>query len=275
MSVVEIPEIPWTERIELPADRTAVLVVDMQNDFVHEKGALRVPAAAATVGPIRDLLSRARKAEVQVLFTQDWHSPDDEEFRIWPPHCVAGTWGAEIIAELSPQANEARVKKTTYDPFFRTELEELLRESGTKNLVVVGTVANICVLHAAGSAALRGFQGGGAQGRGERPYRFRPFRGFPPNHLPLPRPRPPLLLGHPFRLSFLFSRKLLSFFRPRENAAGGDEVRPSSGKISHENLADFDRSFYTKPPNDLHDLGYQALGYGPVGAHRNERIIPT
>jgi nicotinamidase-related amidase len=158
MSVVEIPEIPWTERVELPADRTAVLVVDMQNDFVHEKGALRVPAAAATVGPICDLLSRARKAEVQVLFTQDWHSPDDEEFRIWPPHCVAGTWGAEIIAELSPQANEARVKKTTYDPFFRTELEELLRESGTKNLVVVGTVANICVLHAAGSAALRGFK---------------------------------------------------------------------------------------------------------------------
>jgi nicotinamidase-related amidase len=80
MSVVEIPEIPWTERVELPADRTAVLVVDMQNDFVHEKGALRVPAAAATVGPIRDLLSRARKAEVQVIFTQDWHSPDDEEF---------------------------------------------------------------------------------------------------------------------------------------------------------------------------------------------------
>jgi len=158
MSVVEIPEIPRTERVELPADRTALLVVDMQNDFVHEKGALRVPAAAATVGPIRELLTRARERGVQVLFTQDWHSPDDEEFRIWPAHCLVGTWGAEIIAELAPRANEARVKKTTYDPFFRTELEELLRESGIKNLVVVGTVANICVLHAAGSAALRGFR---------------------------------------------------------------------------------------------------------------------
>lgn len=155
---MEIPEIPWTETVELPAGRTAILVVDMQNDFVHENGALRVPAAADTVEPIRSLLERARKAGALVIYTQDWHSSDDPEFRIWPAHCVAGTWGAQIISELSPRLGDITVKKTTYDPFFKTELEGVLAEKGVENLVVVGTVANICVLHAAGSAALLGLK---------------------------------------------------------------------------------------------------------------------
>lgn len=155
---MEIPEIPWTEAVELPAGRTAILVVDMQNDFVHENGALRVPTAAATAEPIRSLLERARKAGALVIYTQDWHTSDDPEFRIWPAHCVAGTWGAQIISELSPRPGEITVRKTTYDPFFRTELEGILAEKGVENLVVVGTVANICVLHAAGSAALRGLR---------------------------------------------------------------------------------------------------------------------
>ncbi len=130
----------------------------MQNDFVHERGALRVPAAAATIDPIRALLAKARAAGVPVIFTQDWHAPDDPEFRVWPPHAVAGTWGAEIVAELAPQPGEPMVRKTTYDPFFRTELEGLLQARGVEHVVITGTVANICVLHAAGSAALRGLQ---------------------------------------------------------------------------------------------------------------------
>lgn len=153
---MELPHIPWTEAVEVPARKAGVLVVDMQNDFVHERGALRVPAAAATVGPIQALLQRARQAGAAVIYTQDWHAPEDPEFRLWPAHCVAGTWGAEILAELAPQPGEPVVRKTTYDPFFRTELEALLRERGVEHLVIVGTVANICVLHAAGSAALRG-----------------------------------------------------------------------------------------------------------------------
>lgn len=151
-------EIPWTQEVELRKESAAVLVVDMQNDFVQEKGALRVPTAAATVPAIQELLRRARDAGARVVFTQDWHAPDAPEFQIWPAHCVAGTWGAEIIPELAPQENEPRIRKTTYDPFYQTELEELLCGWSTEHLVVVGTVANICVLHAAGSAALRGLQ---------------------------------------------------------------------------------------------------------------------
>lgn len=155
---MEIPEIPWTDGVELPASRAAVLVVDMQNDFVHERGALRVPDAAGTVEAIARLLGRARAAGVPVVYTQDWHEPDDPEFRIWPPHGVAGTWGAEVVAELAPHPDDRRIRKTTYDPFFGTELARVLGGWGTESLVLVGTVANICVLHGAAGAALRGIQ---------------------------------------------------------------------------------------------------------------------
>lgn len=155
---MEVPEIGWTTEVQLPASRTAVLVVDMQNDFVHERGALRVPTAAGTVGPIARLLSRARGAGVPVVYTQDWHSADDPEFRIWPPHCVAGTWGAEVVDALAPRPEETRIRKTTYDPFFGTDLGPALEHLGVEKLVIVGTVANICVLHAAASAALRGIR---------------------------------------------------------------------------------------------------------------------
>lgn len=155
---MEIPELPWTDEVELPAARTALLVVDMQNDFVHPRGALRVPDAAGTLGAIARLLERAREAGVPVAYTQDWHAPDDPEFRIWPPHAVAGTWGAEIVEALAPQPEEVRIRKTTYDPFFRTDLGRVLAGWGTEHLVVVGTVANICVLHGAAGAALRGIR---------------------------------------------------------------------------------------------------------------------
>ncbi|MEM4811013.1 MAG: isochorismatase family protein, partial [Thermofilum sp.] len=57
---LEVPEIPVVERVELPARETAIIVVDMQNDFVKPGGKLVVPTAAATVEPIRQLLARAR-----------------------------------------------------------------------------------------------------------------------------------------------------------------------------------------------------------------------
>ena len=152
---VEVPEIPRTERVELPADKTALIVVDMQNDFAHPEGALFVPDAQKSIPAIQRLLEKARAAGVRVVFTQDWHDEDDPEFKIWPRHAVAGSWGAEIVAELAPRPGEKVVKKLRYDGFYGTPLGHYLQLWGTRHVVVVGTVANICVLHTAGSAALR------------------------------------------------------------------------------------------------------------------------
>lgn len=146
------------EKVELPAKETALIIVDMQNDFVHEKGKLFVPDAPKTIKPIKTLIERFRKDNATIIYTQDWHMEDDPEFKIWGVHAVAGTWGAEIVDELKPGDKDITIKKLRYDAFYGTSLDHILRVKGIKNLVVTGTVANICVLHTAGSAALRWYK---------------------------------------------------------------------------------------------------------------------
>ena len=155
---VEVPEYEITEKITLKSEKTAFIIVDMQNDFAHPKGSLYVPKTKEVIPNIRYLLDEARKKGVLIVFTQDWHSKDDPEFKIWPRHAVAGTAGAEIIKELKPKKDEFIVKKLRYDAFFGTSLDYILRIHEIENVIVTGTVSNICVLHTAGSAALRWYK---------------------------------------------------------------------------------------------------------------------
>ncbi|MCE4598702.1 MAG: cysteine hydrolase [Desulfurococcales archaeon] len=155
---VEVPKYRIEDRVELPRKESAVIVVDMQNDFVNEKGALFVPTAPATIKPIRKLLDKARDAGVRIFYTQDTHYDDDPEYRIWGEHVRYGTWGWEIVDELKPREGDIVIRKTRYDGFYGTPLDDLLRVYNIKNLVITGTVANICVLHTAGSAALRWYK---------------------------------------------------------------------------------------------------------------------
>ncbi|MEM4188972.1 MAG: isochorismatase family cysteine hydrolase [Candidatus Caldarchaeum sp.] len=148
-------EIPPLQKVKVDPRDSGLIIVDMQNDFCHPKGRLYVPSAPSTIPPIRSLLERARKAGVKVFYTQDWHDKDDPEFAIWGEHALAGSWGAEIVEELKPAPGEVVVKKLRYDGFYGTPLEHYLKLYNIRNLVVTGTVANICVLHTAGSAALR------------------------------------------------------------------------------------------------------------------------
>lgn len=156
---VEVPEVPVVESVELPARETAVIVVDMQNDFVKPEGKLFVPSAPATIEPIKRLLEKARAAGVKVFYTQDTHWEGDPEFKIWGEHVLYGTWGWQIVDELKPdEKRDIVVRKTRYDGFYGTPLDDLLRVYGIRNTVIVGTVANICVLHTAASAALRWYR---------------------------------------------------------------------------------------------------------------------
>ncbi len=155
---VEIPEIKVHDRIELPASETAVIVVDMQNDFVKPGGKLVVPTAKDTIPSIRRLLEKARERNILIIYTKDTHYKRDPEFEIWGEHVVKGTWGWEIVDELKPLENDIVVEKTRYDGFYGTPIDDLLRVYGIRYVVIVGTVANICVLHTAGSAALRWYK---------------------------------------------------------------------------------------------------------------------
>ncbi|MEL9991143.1 MAG: isochorismatase family cysteine hydrolase [Thermoproteus sp.] len=155
-TTVSVPRIPVVDKVSLPAKKTAVLVIDMQNDFAHPNGKLFGPAAREIIPKITGLLERARRSGVKVVYTQDTHYPDDPvEFPIWGPHVVKGTWGWQIVDELKPKEGDLVVEKMRYDPFFGTPLDHILRMYGIQHLVVVGTVANICVLHAVAGARLR------------------------------------------------------------------------------------------------------------------------
>lgn len=156
---VAVPEIPWADRVELPAAKSAVIVVDMQNDFVKEGGTLVVPTARETIPQIRSLLAAARAQKVPVAYTQDTHVEGDPEWQIWPEHCRMGTWGWQIVDELAPREGDLVCRKSRYDGFYDTWLDHYLtRVWQVEHLVIVGTVSSICVLHTAASAGLRWFR---------------------------------------------------------------------------------------------------------------------
>lgn len=155
---VALPEIAFKANLQLPASKSAVIVVDMQNDFVKPNGTLVVPDASGTIETIQGLLGQARTAGVRVAYTQDTHYEGDREWSIWPEHCRAGTWGWQIIDELAPHTDDLVCQKSRYDGFYGTALDHYLtRVWGIEHLVIVGTVASICVLHTAASAGLRWF----------------------------------------------------------------------------------------------------------------------
>jgi len=153
---VEVPEIPIKDQVVLPSGKTAVIVVDMQNDFVKPQGSLMVPGAQGTVPHIQRLLENARRSGVKIAYTQDSQVENDPEFDIWPQHVRIGSWGWEIIEDLKPHADDLICPKNRYDGFYESWLDHFLtRIWKVENVVIVGTVASICVLHTAASAALR------------------------------------------------------------------------------------------------------------------------
>jgi nicotinamidase-related amidase len=145
--------------------RTAVVVVDMQNGFCHPDGSLYAPPSEAAIDPVTDLVGRARDAGARVVYTRDVHPPEQfddahyyDEFDRWGEHVVEGTWEAELVEALDVADEDLVVEKHTYDAFYNTQLEGWLRAHGVDDLLVCGTLANVCVLHTAGSAGLRDFK---------------------------------------------------------------------------------------------------------------------
>ena len=153
---VEVPELIFEKKVTLDPTKTVVIVVDMQNDFVRDDGSLTVPAAKETIKNIKQLLDKARENNIKVFYTQDTHFEGDKEWEIWPMHCKKGTDGWKIIDELEPGDQDMVFEKNRYDGFYETSLEHYLSHVWQiTNLLIVGTVSNICVLHTAASAGLR------------------------------------------------------------------------------------------------------------------------
>jgi nicotinamidase-related amidase len=151
--------------VEFDPDSSALVVVDMQNGFCHPEGSLYAPGSEAVVEPVAEAVERAREAGVQVVFTRDVHPPGQfedahyyDEFDRWGEHVLEGSWEAQIVDELPVHEADHVVEKHTYDAFHGTELDGWLSARGIHDLALCGTLANVCVLHTAGSAGLRDYR---------------------------------------------------------------------------------------------------------------------
>ena len=143
----------------MPDDSGALLVIDMLKDFIRPDGALCIgPSGQATVPRIREQIATARKCGEPVIYICDRHRPNDAEFADWPPHCVEGTEGAEVVDELAPQDGDIVVPKRRFSGFNGTDLNLTLRELGVGKLTLVGCCTNICVLYTAADARMAGFE---------------------------------------------------------------------------------------------------------------------
>lgn len=151
---------------------TAVLVVDVQNDFVHEKGSLAqagrdVAPMQAVISNISNLVKAARSADVPVIWVRTEHNPWTNS-SAWVnrlankqdlqrhPICVGGTWGADLY-ELTPEYSEPVVTKHRYSAFVDTDLDLILRSMEIRRLLISGVTTNVCVESTARDGAMRDY----------------------------------------------------------------------------------------------------------------------
>jgi nicotinamidase/pyrazinamidase len=153
---------------------TALIVVDVQNDFADSNGSLYVTDGETTVPFINDQIAAAAESGATIVYTRDWHPESTPHFAkdggIWPVHCVGETWGSEFHPDLIVVGGE--VKKgtsgedgysgfTVRDPETNAEsstgLQNLLDGEGITDVVVLGLATDYCVKETALDALRLGF----------------------------------------------------------------------------------------------------------------------
>jgi nicotinamidase/pyrazinamidase len=155
-------------------ERSALVVVDVQNDFADPNGSLYVRGGEEVVEPINAEIRAARDAGALVVYTQDWHPETTPHFEkdggTWPVHCVRDTWGAELHPDLfvdGPVVRKGTGGEDGYSGFSvrdpesgeeaPTDLERILRERSIERVVVVGLAQDVCVKETVLDAARHGF----------------------------------------------------------------------------------------------------------------------
>ena len=133
-------------------ERPALLIIDMQNDFVREGSPYLVAGAAAVVPKIQEVLAEFRKRKLPVFHILRVHRPDGSDVEIIRqekfkklPFAVAGTHGAAVIDELAPRTGEYILTKTRMSAFIGTELDLMLRTLGITTVVVTGIQTPNCI----------------------------------------------------------------------------------------------------------------------------------
>jgi nicotinamidase/pyrazinamidase len=157
--------------------RTALVVVDMQNDFADPAGSLYVRGGEAIVPLVNREITAAADTGALVVYSQDWHPPVTRHFQkdggVWPVHCLGGTWGAAFHPALTVLVASESIRKgsggedgysafSVRDPHSgatsATRLEALLREHDVERVVIAGLATDYCVKETALDACRLGFR---------------------------------------------------------------------------------------------------------------------
>jgi nicotinamidase/pyrazinamidase len=127
------------------------MIVDMQNDFVTESGSLYFPQVESVKPVVMDIVKESMKKGYDLIFTKDWHDPDDLEFKRFPVHCVRETHGADLFNELKTAIkgySKAKfILKKRFSAFYGTDLDEILNVLSPEKVEVCGVDTNICVMY--------------------------------------------------------------------------------------------------------------------------------
>lgn len=173
--------------IDIDPERTAVIVVDMQNDFgskggMFDRRGVDISMIQKAVGPTARVLAAARKANIKIIYlkmgfrpdlsdlgapdsvTRTRHlqmrvgtmvrAPDGSDSRI----LVRDTWNTEILSELKPQADDIVIYKTRFSGFYQTDLDAILKRFGVKHLIMTGCTTSVCVDSTIRDAMFRDYQ---------------------------------------------------------------------------------------------------------------------
>jgi len=150
--------------IELLLGRSALLVIDMQHDFVDLDAGCYNVGAEHTVAPTAAAIAAMRRAGLPVIWTMEAHRAsgidgglENSADCVFAPHTVEGTRGIEIVPELAPGPDDLVVRKRRYNCFLGTELDLLLKALRVDTLLVTGVSSDVCVHWTVGEAFQRDF----------------------------------------------------------------------------------------------------------------------
>jgi len=142
---------------KIRADNTALLVVDMERDFVDAGAVQETPGGRAIIPAINTLINWARPHHIPVIFTHEMHRSDLSDYGIElefdPVHCLEDTPGCELTEGLDVKPHDYRIRnKRRYDCFVGTDLDLLLRSKHIENIVCCGVTTHCCVMSTVYSA---------------------------------------------------------------------------------------------------------------------------
>jgi nicotinamidase-related amidase len=159
---------PYNEhQMKLNPKKAALLVIDMQNDFINKGSMVYTEMAEAIVPNLKRLILSCRKAKIPVIYTAHIHQDpavDGGMTAQWwlelkdKKVLVAGSKGAEIYSEIAPKPDEKVIYKHRYSAFYNTDLEIALRGLGITDLIISGVMTNICCESTARDAFFRDFR---------------------------------------------------------------------------------------------------------------------